>query len=114
MAFEHEKHKAQNILSGIEDGRLSAYDTFRLIEDADPALIHFIFSWLRAWYPPSHPAAEVVLTRLGELVTQYPRAAKIAKEGQDDMIVEWFEDAYNYRDYRAAEFIDMVVEKLEG
>jgi hypothetical protein len=38
----------------------------------------------------------------------------MAQNGKDDPLVEWFEDAYGYRDFRAAEFIDLVVEKLEG
>ena len=38
----------------------------------------------------------------------------MAKDGKEDALVEWFEDAYGYRDLRAVEFIDLVVEKLEG
>lgn len=84
------------------------------MEEADPTLVYFIFTWLRAWYPPSHPAADAVLGRLGELCSLHPEAARRAKEGQKDALVEWFEDAYSYRDFRGAEFIDLVVEKLEG
>ncbi len=114
MAFEFEKQAASRLLHAIEDGRLSTSDTFHLVDEADPALVHFIFAWLRAWYPPSHPASEAVLGRLGALVMRYPKAARLAKEGQGDAIVAWFEDAYDYRGFRAAEFIDLIVEKLEG
>jgi hypothetical protein len=38
----------------------------------------------------------------------------MAKDGKEDALVAWFEDDYAYRDLRAAEFIDLVVEKLEG
>ena len=114
MAFNKEKAAAQRLLGALEDGTLGAADTFFLVEEADPTLVYFIFTWLRAWYPPSHPAADAVLGRLGELCSRHPKAARIAKDGQKDAIVAWFEDAYGYRDFRAAEFIDLVVEKLEG
>lgn len=84
------------------------------MEDADPTLVYFIFAWLRAWYPSSHPASDGVLGRLSELCSQFPRAAKMAKEGGTDAVVAWFEDQYGYRDLRADEFVDVIVEKLEG
>ncbi len=114
MEFDSEKAAAERLLGALEDGRLDAADTFYLVEKADPTLVYFLFAWLRAWYPPSHPAADAVLGRLGDLCSQYPAAARIAKEGQKDAVVAWFEDAYGYRDFRAAEFIALVVEKLEG
>ena len=114
MSFDHEKRTARNLLEAIEDGRMSAGDTFYLLKDQDPTLVYFIFSWIRAAYPSSHPAADAVLGRLGELCTKYPQAAKMAAEGGKDSLVEWFEDAYNYRDLRNYEFIDLIVEKLEG
>ena len=114
MAFSIEKAEAQRLLGALEDAKLGASDTFRLVEKADPALVYFVFTWLRAWYPANHPASDAVLGRMGELCSRYPKAARMAQDGKEDPIVEWFEDAYNYRDFRAAEFIDMVVEKLEG
>ena len=113
MAFRQEKQAAQRILSAIEDGTLKIAETFYLIEDADPALVYLIFAWIRAWYPSSHPAADGVLGRIGELCVQYPKAARMAKEGESDSLVTWFEDQYDYRELRADEFIDLVVEKLE-
>jgi len=114
MAFETEKQAARRLLSAFEDGRVNTSDTFAMVEDADPTLVHFIFAWLRAWYPPSHPAAEGVLGRMGELLSRYPKAAQIAREGARDSLVEWFEDAYGYRELRSAEFIELIVDKLEG
>ena len=114
MAFNMEKAEARRLLGALEDGTLGASDTFHLVEEADPTLVYFVFAWLRAWYPPSHPASDAVLGRLGELCSRYPKAARMAKDGKEDALVEWFEDAYGYRDFQAAEFIDLVVEKLEG
>jgi hypothetical protein len=114
MAFDMEKAAAQRLLGALEDGRLGAADTFHLVEEADPTLVYFVFTWLRACYPPSHPASDGVLGRLGELCSRHPKAARMVKDGKEDALVEWFEDAYNYRDFRGAEFIDLVVEKLEG
>lgn len=114
MAFQQEKQVAQRILSAIEDGNLKVADTYHLIEEADPTLVYFIFAWIRAWYPSSHPAADGVLGRLSALCTQHPKAARMAKEGESDSLVTWFEDEHSYRDLRAEEFIDLIVEKLEG
>ncbi len=114
MSFEHEKRVARRIIAAVEDARLNATDTFHLVGDADPALVHFIFAWIRAWYPSSHPAADGVLGRLTELCTQHPKAARLAQSGASDPIVAWFEDEYRYRDLRADEFVEIIVEKLEG
>ncbi len=113
MAFSIEKAEAQRLLGALEDAKLGTSDTFRLVEKADPALVYFVFTWLRARYPSSHPASDAVLGRMGELCSRYPKAARMAQDGKEDPIVEWFEDAYNYRDFRAVAFIDLVVEKLE-
>jgi hypothetical protein len=114
MAFNMEKAAARRLLGALEDGTLGATDTFDLVGEADPTLVYFVFTWLRASYPPSHPASDAVLGRLGELCSRYPAAARIAQTGKADAVVDWFEDAYGYRDFRAAEFVDLVVEKLEG
>ena len=114
MGFNMEKAAAQRLLGALEDGKLGATDTFHLVEEADPTLVYFVFAWLRARYPPSHPASDAVLGRMGELCSRYPKAARMAQDGKEDPLVEWFEDACGYRDFQAAEFIDLVVEKLEG
>ena len=114
MAFNTEKAAARRLLQALEDGTLGASDTFHLVAAADPTLVYFVFAWLRAWYPASHPASDAVLGRIGELCSRYPKAARMAQDGKSDPLVEWFEDDYGYRDFRGAEFIDLVVEKLEG
>ncbi len=65
MAFNEQKRTARNLLAAIENGALDTTDTFAILEREDPMLVYFIFKWLRASYPPSHPAAEAVLGRLG-------------------------------------------------
>ncbi len=114
MSFEAEKRAALSILGGIEDAKLSSGAIFDLVREADPTLVYFLFSWLRAHYPSSHSASDGVLGRLGELVTEYPKAARMAKSGESDSIVAWFEDGHSYRDYHADAFVELIVEKLEG
>ena len=114
MAFDNEKREARRLLGAIDDGTHNASDTFYMVKDADPTLIYFVFAWLRASYPASHPAADAILGRLGELCTKHPEAARMATKGGEDSIVEWFEDAYTYREFTADEFIELIVEKLEG
>lgn len=114
MAFEHEQRQARRILDGIEQGSMTAAQSSQAIEGADPTLVYFIFSWLRSHYGPNNPAAEGVIGRLVEVCKQYPAVARMAKEGEADSLVAWFEDAYAYRDLDATAFIELVVEKLEG
>ncbi len=114
MSFEHEKRQALHILSGIENGSMSASASFGLLRDADPTLVYFIFTWLRSYYHPRHPAAEGVLGRVVALLSAHPQIKSLITEGKRDALVEWFEDAYEYRDFDARAFIDLIVEKLEG
>lgn len=114
MAFEHEKSQALRILEGIEQGSMSAAESFQLLEEADPALVYFILTWLRKRYSANHPAAEGVIGRIVELCGRYPAVTRQAKEGASDSVVTWFEDAYAYRNLDSHEFVDLIVEKLEG
>ena len=114
MAFDFEKRQALRLLSGLEEGTLKPFELAEAIQAADPALVCLVFGWLRAWYPSSHPASDGVLGRLTEVCTRYPAAARRAKEGERDSIVEWFLDEHSYRDLRGAAFIDVVVDKLES
>jgi hypothetical protein len=113
MAFEHEKRQALRILEGIEHGSASASESFQLIEDADPTLVYFIFTWLREHYA-NHPAAEGVIGRIVEICSRYPAVTSQVKEGESDSVVTWFEDTHSYRELDSHEFVDIVVDKLEG
>ena len=113
MAFEQETKAALRVLEGIVEGQMSSEDSFALVDEADPALVYLIVSWIRAHYGPSHAASDAVLGRL-VAITNRGSIAKKMKEGQSDPVVEWFEDGYSYKDLGVKEFISMVVEKLEG
>ena len=97
MSFEFERGQAMRMLRALEDAALSTADARILYEQADPALVHFIFAWLRAWYPPHHSAADGVLGRILALCTASSVVARMAREGKRDAIVSWFEEAYDYR-----------------
>jgi hypothetical protein len=114
MAFEHEKNQALRILEGIEQGSMSAAESFGLLEEADPTLVYFILTWLRKQYSANHPAAEGVIGRVVEICGRYPAVTRQAKAGEADSVVTWFEDAYAYRDLDSRTFVALVVEKLEG
>lgn len=113
MSFAQEQREALHLLQGIENGTLSATQASHLIEDADPALVYFIFTWLRSRYA-NHPAAEGVVGRLVELTNNYPTVKARMSEGKSDSIVTWFEDEYSYKDFTAPAFIELIIEKLEG
>ena len=113
MSFQQEQKAALRILEGISEGTMSAADSSALVEEADPTLVYLIFTWLRAHYGPDDPASDAVLSRL-VAISNRPSVAKMMKEGQGDPVVEWFEDAYSYRKLGSKEFIELIVEKLEG
>jgi hypothetical protein len=112
MALEQEQRAARRILEGIEQGTMSAADSFALVEDADPALIYLIFTWLRKRYADD-VNADTVIGRLVDISNRGSVASKM-KEGQADSVVEWFEDSYSYRDLDSNEFIELIIDKLEG
>jgi hypothetical protein len=112
MAHEHAQREALRILEGIEEGTASTADSLALVEDADPALVYLIFTWLRKRYA-DHPNADAVIGRL-VAVSGRGAVAKKMKEGHADSVVAWFEDAYSYRDLSSHEFIALIVDKLES
>ena len=112
MAFEHEQRAALRILEGIEEGTASATDSLNMVEEADPALVYLIFTWLRKRYA-DHPNADAVIGRL-VAVSNKGNVPKMMKEGAEDPVVEWFEDSYKYKDLDKQQFIELIIEKLEG
>ena len=112
MALEQEQRAALRILEGIEEGTMSAADSFTLVEKADPALVYLIFTWLRKRYA-DHVNSDAVIGRLIEISNRGSVPAKM-KEGQADVVVQWFEETYSYRDLGSKEFIELIIDKLEG
>lgn len=112
MSFELEQRAALRILEGIEEGTMSAADSAAAVEEADPALVYLIVTWLRKKYA-DHTNADAVLGRL-LAISSRPVVAQKMKEGEADPVVEWFEDGYKYRDLGSTEFIELIVDKLEG
>ena len=111
--YEHEQREALRILEGIEYGSMNTSQSWTLIDNADPTLVYFIVTWLRARYAKDS-AAEGVLGRLVALTQGHPELSQILKAGEQDSVVEWFEDTYQYRDLSADEFVRIIVEKLES
>ena len=114
MAFETQKREALSLLEGIENGSLGTVNAGFQLDDADPALVYLIFTWLRQRYGADHPAAEGVIGRLVELTSRSSSLKAKMSTGKTDPIVAWFQETYSYRDLRGSEFIDMIVDKLES
>ena len=113
MSLQQEQKAALRILEGIENGTMTAAESFALIEDADPALIYLILTWLRRRYA-GHDNADAVVGRVVAISDRYPAVTAKMKEGQADPVVEWFEDGYSYRELGSKEFIELIIDKLEG
>lgn len=113
MAFEVEEREAMSLLQGIENGSLQGNSAAYRVCEADPALVYFIFTWLRSRYGADHPAAAGVVGRLVELSENSSVKAQLS-EGKADSIVTWFESEHTYKEFDASRFISLIVEKLEG
>lgn len=114
MSFAAEERHAAHLLAILEDGRHSVADNRHLYEAADPALVHLLFSWLRARYPAQHSASDGVLGRIVELCGASAEVSLMAKQGPADPLVEWFEENYGYKELDRDTFITVIVAKLEG
>lgn len=114
MSFHQEKRDAHRLLDALENASLPADDTRYLLEDADPALVYFLFAWLRVRYAAGHSASEGVLGRIVEQCRESPKIARKARTGEKDAIVVWFEEAHDYRELDRDDFIALIIEKLEG
>jgi hypothetical protein len=114
MAHEQEQRAALRILEGIEEGTMSAAESFDLIDAADPALVYLLLTWIRKHYDSSQPPGDAVISRLVEISNRYTAVAKKMKEGQADSLVEWFEDGYSYRELGSKEFVALIVDKMES
>lgn len=112
MAFEQQQRAALRIVEGIEEGTMSAAESFALVEDADPALVYLLFTWLRKRYA-DHPNSDAVIGRL-LAISNRGSVPQHMKEGQADPVVQWFEETYSYRELGSKEFVELIVEKLEG
>ena len=112
--FSDEKQHAFGILLGIAQGSAMADETFALLKDAEPVLVYFLFRWLKKYYHKDHDDYEFVKANLSDVRNSHRQLTRMAKDGEEDPMVEWFEGHYRYREMSAFEFIDLIIEKLEG
>ncbi len=116
MSFEFEKQEAGRLLAGLEEGGMSAADAFDIADQRDPLMVYFIFRYLREKYPPGGPQSQGIVERLLELASTYDGLMKATKAAERDPMREWFDDTHSMSEFfgDSQEFIDMIVEKLEG
>ncbi len=113
MAFENEQRVALHLLEAIENGSQSISSIAHLVDEADPALVYLVITWLRQRYA-NHPAAEGVIGRIVELTNGTSSTKAKMREGKADAIASWFEEEYAFKDFDSSAFIALIVEKLEG
>ncbi|NCG18612.1 MAG: hypothetical protein GWP91_06330 [Rhodobacterales bacterium] len=113
MSFEVEIREALHLVESIELGRRDIWDTFQLIQAADPTLVYFVFTWLRSRYA-NDPSGDGVMGRMVKICQEHPATLRIIKKGEADALVGWFEESHQYRDFSRDAFIEIIIEKLEG
>ena len=114
--MEAQKAHGKRILSAIEGGMTSVADIYKMVEDQDPSLVYFVVKYLRKKYPPTHQAADAITSRIVELTGTYDDVRDLYQKGEKDILTEWFEDNYSWGEFRdrPEEFIDLIIEKIEG
>jgi hypothetical protein len=112
--FADEKNEALAIIVGIVDGTMMPDESYELLDKADPALVYFIFRWIKKYYHGEREDSDMVRGRLSDVKNSYRSLTRKAKDGELDPIVEWFEGTYRYRELDPVAFVDLVIEKLEG
>lgn len=112
--FAEEKNQALAMLMGIVDGTMMPDESHELLDQADPALVYFLFKWIKKYYNGEREDSEGVRARLSDVKNSFRSLTRKAKDGEMDPIVEWFEGTYRYRELDPVAFVDLVIEKLEG
>ncbi len=114
--INNEKREGLRLLQGIENGNLSAADAFNIADKRDPVLVYFVMRYLREKYPAANGNSQGVITRLVEITSTYSDLVKKTKTAEKDPMREWFDDTYAMREFfgKEGEFVELIVEKLEG
>lgn len=107
--------ETNRLLIGLEDGVLDANDSYLIAEKLDPVLVALVVKFLRKKYK-GRPEESGIITRILEVSKVYSEFVKKIQEGESDPIYEWFEETYDFKTYyqKPEEFIEVIVEKLEG
>jgi hypothetical protein len=115
MTTSTDKRTAIRLLHGLENGGMSAADAGALGAALDPVLVYVIVRYLRDVYPASNPAANAVLDRVVAMTAAWPELVAKSKQGEDDVVSEWFESEYSFGDFRdrGEQLIELIVDKLE-
>jgi hypothetical protein len=116
MMEDMEKREVFRFLQGIEDGGLPIADAYNVLRHFDPLLSYFLLRFLREKHPINDESTGAG-KRLLELVSTYEDVAKLTKAPKgDEAMVEWFNDSFNMRQFfnRPEEFVQLIVDKLEG
>ncbi|MGB1013910.1 MAG: hypothetical protein ACPG4T_07245 [Nannocystaceae bacterium] len=114
MEFEAEKLQALSILKGIVEGTMTTQECFDLLDPADPTLVYFIFKYIKKHYHRDHDEFEVVRPRLKDIKNSHRSLTRKAKSGEDDPVVGWFEGSHRYSEMTPEDFVDVIIDKLEG
>ena len=81
MSINHIIRDCLRFLEGVEEGTLSAADSYNIAKDLDPLLVYFVFRYLREKFPATNPNSSGVMGRLLEISSTYPDIVKAAKSG---------------------------------
>lgn len=114
--MEHIIRDSYRLLDGLESGSMNGADAYEIANHIDPFILFNIFHFLREKYPASNSNSSGVMARLVELSSTYPEIVSKVKDGEKDMLNEWFNETYALSEFYPdpEKFITLLVEKIEG
>lgn len=109
-------HNALLAIQGLEEGHYKTDQVYQFLKDQDPVVVHLALQFIRSKYPSSHPLSEGVTMRILDLSNVYADIVKLSAKGEKDILVSWFHDTYNFRDFfsNPEAFLTVVFDKIEG
>ncbi len=108
------KDSATHFIEKLDAGQLAVTDAYNSVKAMDPLLAYFVLRFLKEKY--GRDAGSGGAKTLMELLSTYPDVAKLTRVSEDEPMKEWFDDSYSMRQYfgKPSEFIELIVDKLEG
>ena len=116
MSLSHSIRDSLRLLEGLESGTLNGADAYEIADKVDPFILSSIFQFLRQKYPASNSASAGVMARLVELSSTYPEIVAKVKNGEKDLLNEWFQETHTMSEFypEPERFLEVLMEKVEG
>lgn len=115
MLPEKEKEYAKLFLDSLENGSKPIPEIRQFGEQIDPIYVYFVFRYLREKHQ-RQPQSEGVLNRLVQISSESEKLVKMARQGEKDLLREWFDDSHSMREFfgDSDKFLELIYDKINS